>query len=73
MAFILNQEQCLGCGACAYVCLYHAISPANENATCYQIDDKICVECSQCSHICPISAISAPDGWKKIKKVTIDK
>ena len=73
MAFQLNKDECLGCGACAYTCLYHAISPADENMTLYAIDENVCVECGQCSHVCPNSAISAPDGWKKIKKVTIEK
>lgn len=73
MAFQLNKEQCVGCGACAFICLYHAISSVDSEGTCYAIDDSICVECGQCSHICPNSAISAPDGWRKIKKVTIDK
>ncbi len=71
MAFQLNKDLCLGCGACAYTCLYHAISPADANASCYEIYEKACVECGQCSHVCPNSAISAPEGWRKIKKVTI--
>ncbi len=40
--------------------------------TKYAIDEKKCVECSQCSGICPNGAISAPQGWRRIKKVTID-
>ena len=72
MAFQLNKELCVGCGACAFVCLYHAISPANDAATCYEIYEKACIECGQCSHICPNSAITAPEGWRKIRKVTID-
>ena len=71
MAFQLNKDQCVGCGACAYICLYKAISPANDVKSRYAIDEKVCVECGQCSHICPNSAITAPTGWRKIKKVTI--
>lgn len=73
MAFQLNKEQCVGCGACAFICLYHAISAVDPEGTCYAIDEAKCVECGQCSHICPNSAISAPEGWRKIKKVTINK
>ncbi len=71
MAFQLNQDQCVGCGACAYICLYKAISPANDVKSRYAIDENVCVECGQCSHICPNSAITVPTGWRKIKKVTI--
>jgi len=72
MAFLLNKEQCVGCGACAFVCLYHAIAPADSAATCYEIYEKACVECGQCSQICPNSAITAPKGWKPYRKVWID-
>ena len=71
MAFLINSEACVGCGACAYICLYNAAQPADEIRSLYAIDEKKCVECGQCSHICPNSAISAPEGWRKIKKVTI--
>ena len=72
MAYSIDKERCVGCGACAYVCLFHVIAPSNADASCYEIYEKACVECGQCIHICPNSAISAPEGWRKIKKVSID-
>ena len=73
MAFRIDETRCVGCGGCAFTCLFGAVSPANDDASLYAIDDTKCVECSQCSHVCPNNAISAPEGWKKIKRVTIDK
>ncbi|MBQ4207230.1 MAG: 4Fe-4S binding protein [Clostridia bacterium] len=71
MAFRIDESRCVGCGGCAFTCLFDAISPVNDDASLYAIDDAKCVECSQCSHVCPNGAISAPAGWKKIKRVFI--
>ncbi|MBQ1503029.1 MAG: 4Fe-4S binding protein, partial [Clostridia bacterium] len=45
---------------------------ANDDASLYVIDGSKCVECSQCSRVCPNGAITAPDGYRRIKKVVID-
>ena len=71
MAFRIDENICVGCGGCAFTCLFGAISPANDAASLYAIDESKCVECSQCSHVCPVRAISAPEGYRDIKKVTI--
>ena len=71
MAFRIDENVCVGCGGCAFTCLFGAISAANGDASLYAIDETKCVECSQCSHVCPVSAISSPEGYKSIKKVTI--
>ena len=71
MAFKIDESLCVGCGGCAFTCLFDAISAANDDASLYAIDEAKCVECAQCSHVCPVSAISAPDGYRQIKKVTI--
>lgn len=71
MAFKIDESLCVGCGACAFTCLFDAIGAKNDDASLYAIDEAKCVECSQCSRVCPVSAISAPEGYKRIKKVTI--
>ncbi len=71
MAFKIDETRCVGCGACAFTCLFDAISAATDDASRYAIDETKCVECSQCSHICPNDAIITPEGYKRIKKVTI--
>ena len=71
MAFKIDETRCVGCGGCAFTCLFGAISAANNDASLYAIDETKCVECSQCSHVCPNDAIRAPEGYNRIKKVTI--
>ena len=71
MAFRIDKTKCVGCGACAFTCLFEAISAATDDASRYEIDESKCVECSQCSHMCPNDAISPPEEYKPIKKVTI--
>lgn len=70
MAFRIDENRCVGCGGCAFTCLFDAIS-ANDDMSLYAIDETKCVECSQCFHVCPNDAISAPQGYRAIKKVTI--
>ena len=71
MAFRIDESRCVGCGGCAFTCLFGAISPVNDDASLYSIDKEKCMECSQCYHVCPNDAISAPVGYRKIKKVSI--
>ncbi|MBQ3432097.1 MAG: 4Fe-4S binding protein [Clostridia bacterium] len=72
MAFYIDEEKCVGCGACKFACLFNCVTPQDDAKTVYRIDEKHCAECSQCADICPNSAISAPEGWKRIKKVVIN-
>ncbi|MCR4593867.1 MAG: 4Fe-4S binding protein [Clostridiales bacterium] len=71
MAFRIDETRCVGCGSCAYTCLFDAIIAADNTASVYLIDESKCVECSQCSGVCPNDAITAPEGYRKIVKVTI--
>jgi NAD-dependent dihydropyrimidine dehydrogenase PreA subunit len=57
----VNEEKCIGCGACVSVC------PANPNV--YEMQDKggnkksvvknrdACIECGACVTACPVEAI----------------
>ena len=71
MAFRIDENRCVGCGGCAFACLFDAITAANDDASLYIIDESKCVECSQCSHVCPNDAIVTPEGYRRIKKVSI--
>jgi NAD-dependent dihydropyrimidine dehydrogenase PreA subunit len=52
----VDQELCIGCGACFNVC------PAEPN--CFEVDEKStvvnpdsCIGCGQCVESCPVEAI----------------
>ena len=53
MAYKIHEDRCVGCGACAFICLFDAPSAANADASLYAIDEKKCVECGQCGEACP--------------------
>ena len=53
MAYKINKDLCLGCGACAVNCPVGAISEVDGK---YQIDPEKCISCGQCAGICPVGA-----------------
>ncbi len=54
MAYKIDKEKCLGCGACAEECPVEAIS-ADEDGK-YVIDPEKCIECGACAGVCPVEA-----------------
>ncbi len=73
MSFVIDKEKCLGCGACAFICLFNVPEPVNFEKSLYTIDAEKCRSCGQCENICPNNAISSSADNKPIKKVSIDK
>ena len=73
MAYIIDEKKCLGCGACAFACLFDIPKATDEKKNLYVIDTEKCYGCGMCENICPVSAISPAPGHKKLIKVTIDK
>lgn len=72
MAFIIDENKCLGCGACAFMCLFNIPQAVNSEKSLYTIDAEKCHGCGQCENICPNDAIHPSADHKPIKNVTIN-
>jgi Fe-S-cluster-containing hydrogenase component 2 len=53
---IIDEEGCIGCGACSEVCPVEAIAPTEEGK--YRISDA-CIDCGACVEVCPVGVISS--------------
>ncbi|MBO5280173.1 MAG: 4Fe-4S binding protein [Clostridia bacterium] len=56
MAYKINAEECIGCGACAGDCPVDAISEADGK---FVIDPEKCIDCGACEGNCPVGAPKA--------------
>lgn len=52
----VDQDTCLGCGACVGVCPVEALK-LNESGKA-ESDESICIDCGACMGTCPAEAIS---------------
>ena len=55
MAYIIDKETCIGCGACVSQCKQSAIEQVDDK---YQILEDKCTDCGNCVDACPVNAIS---------------
>lgn len=55
MAYKVNADACVNCGACESECPVGAISEANDKRA---IDADKCISCGSCAGACPAEAIS---------------
>jgi ferredoxin len=53
MAYKIDADACISCGACMAECPVEAIS---EGDTAYLIDADTCIECGACAAACPVGA-----------------
>lgn len=57
MAYKINKDECIFCGACVEICPVSAISRNEAEEKC-EIDPDTCISCGSCAGECPVSAIS---------------
>lgn len=53
MAYVINADECIACGACETECPEEAIA---EHDGVYVIDAAKCSECGTCADVCPSGA-----------------
>ena len=58
MAYKINVDECIACGACAEACPVEAITEKDGK---YVIDADKCVDCGACAEVCPVDAPSADE------------
>lgn len=56
MAAKVDQEMCIGCGACTGVCPVGAITLNDEGKA--HVDPDMCIDCGACVGVCPVGAIT---------------
>jgi Fe-S-cluster-containing hydrogenase component 2 len=54
MTYIVDKENCQGCGACVDACPNEAIAMKRDAAV---VLATACVECGSCEPVCPTAAI----------------
>ena len=54
MAYSIDKDSCIGCGACQPECPVEAISCGDDGK--YEIDPDTCLDCGACAGTCPVGA-----------------
>lgn len=52
----VDQELCLGCGACTGTCPVEAITLNDDGKA--ECNEDLCITCLACTGVCPVEAIS---------------
>ncbi|MBQ3799285.1 MAG: 4Fe-4S binding protein [Treponema sp.] len=55
MAYKVNSDTCINCGACEGECPNGAISEVNDKRA---VASEKCISCGACASVCPVEAIA---------------
>ena len=70
MAYKIDSDTCISCGACAGECPVSAIS---EGDSAYLIDADTCIECGACTFVCPAKRLLTQSCRQGKKVITTRK
>ncbi len=59
MAYVIDKNVCIGCGACVGACPVAAISASEDGKMV--IDKEKCISCGTCYAVCPVGAPSSEE------------
>jgi formate hydrogenlyase subunit 6/NADH:ubiquinone oxidoreductase subunit I len=55
MAYRIDKENCIACGACEDVCPVSCITEVEDGKRL--IDEDVCISCGACADACPVDCI----------------